>query len=200
MRSNFAFFMAAGFAALAGLSTSSCTSSGPAGVYADIRWQIRCDVMNGCSSYPARDVNGFSGDNGVRVTCTTIESAANRVLSFSVSGSGYSLRLAGASFARNGGSPMGSGCLVTVQEDNVYEGACGASPPSDAQPCRVSDVMFTRDADGRSLITGGIFCQGLSPSAAPGIDRELTASGTSAEATMSPLEFNLYDCNGYTPD
>ena len=200
MRLNSVSFSAAGLALAAGLATSSCSSSGPVGVYADIRWQVRCDIMNGCTSYPQRDVNGFNGENGVRVTCTTIESASNRVLSFSASGSGYSLQLSGASFARSGGSPGGEGCNVRVQEDNVYEGACGASPPSEAQPCRVSDVMFTRDAEGRSLITGHIFCQGMSPSAAPGIDRELTSAGTSPESAMTPLEFNIYDCNGYTPD
>ena len=197
-RSRFVFVLALSIAL--GALAAGCGDSGPAGVYASIAWTIRCEMMDGCTAYPTRDVQGFDGENGVRVSCSVTETESSRTLSFSAYAASYGIQMQNASFGRGGGTPAGTDCRITVQEDNTYVGACGGSPPSEGQPCQVNNVQFTTDTEGRSLITGNIFCQGMSPSAAPSIDRELTRPGFDIPSLTAPLEFNLYDCAGYNPD
>lgn len=190
------------------LAIGSGCKNEPPGTYADLQWTIRCDGMRGCLTYPSRSVDGFDGENQVRITCTVIETESTRALSFSVNAPSYGLSLQNATFPRAGGSPTAGPCRVNVQEDNSYSGACGGGAPSPTQPCQVSNVDFTRDPEGRTLITGQIYCGGMSgetvigisPSAAPTIKRELTAPGTEIAARTTPMRFNLYDCPGFNPD
>lgn len=200
MRPNARFLLVLSLSIALGGLAASCGDNGPAGVYMDIQWTIRCIAMGGCTSYPTRDVLGFDGDNGTRLTCSVTESAANRTLTFSATAAGYGLSLRNATFARAGGTPAGTDCQVRVIDDNTYTGACGGLPPTETQPCQVNNVMFTRDAEGRSLITGNIYCQNISPEAAPSIDREVTGPGTAVADRTRPLLFNIYDCPGYNPD
>lgn len=184
----------------------------PPGTYARLEWTLRCDGMRGCLTYPTRMVDGFEGENQVRVTCNVTETETTRTLAFSVDAPGYGLSLQRANFPRVGGSPTSGSCLVTVRDDNTYTGACGGATPSPAQPCQVSNVDFTSDPEeeGRSLITGFIYCGGtsgsppepfgLSPSAAPTIKRELTAPGTDIASRTRPMRFAFYDCAGFNPD
>ncbi len=184
-------------------------SNAPPGTYIEADWTIRCEGMRGCLSYPSRSVTGFDGENQTRVTCNVIETASTRTLGFSINAAAFGIGLQRASFPLAGGSPSAGGsCLVTVMEDNTYTGACGGAAPSPTQPCQVSNVDFTRDPEGRSLITGLIYCGGtsggqvfgVSPSAAPTIKRELTAPGTDVASRTTPMRFSLYDCPGFNPD
>ncbi|AKF03780.1 hypothetical protein [Sandaracinus amylolyticus] len=191
-------FLAASIAATA---LPSCTDSRPAGVYAYIEWRVRCDMGDGpednCTAYPDRFVDGFDGE-GARISCNVTENDDSRTLNFSVSGSDFGLQLQNATFPRGGATPSPAGCRVTVRDDNAYTGTCGGNPPSASQECQVSGVSFGRDDEGRALISGQIFCVGISPEASLNIDRELTAPGPTARTT--PLTFNIYDCPGYQPD
>jgi hypothetical protein len=183
-------------------------SNAPPGTYAELDWTIRCEGMRGCLSYMPRSVAGFDGENQIRITCSVTETDSSRSLGFSVNAAGYGFSLQRANFPLTGGSPTAGSCLVTVREDNTYTGACGGATPSPTQPCQVSDVDFTRDGEGRSLITGLIYCGGtsgdqvfgLSPSAAPTIKRELTTPGTDIASRTTPMRFSLYDCPGFNPD
>ncbi|MDQ3030956.1 MAG: hypothetical protein M3Y87_00945 [Myxococcota bacterium] len=183
-----------------GALAAGCGDSGPAGTYASLTWTIRCETMGMCSSYPNRDVDGFHGENGVRIACNVTETETTRTLTFSAYASNYGIQMQNAQFSRGGGTPAGTDCRISVLEDtNNFVGACGGSPPTEVQPCQVNNVQFTTDEEGRSLIRGNIFCVGLSPSAAPNIDRELTAPGTGLAAPTTPMQFDLYDCAGYNP-
>ncbi|UJR83754.1 hypothetical protein [Sandaracinus amylolyticus] len=186
-------FLAATIAA----SLTSCTDSGPAGVYAYIEWRLRCDEMLGCTAYPDRFVDGFDGE-GARISCNVTETSDARTLNFSAFADDFGIQVQNATFPLGGATPAPAGCQVRVLDDNQYVGGCGGNPPSAAQPCQVSGVSFGRDDEGRALISGQIFCVGISPEAAPNIDRELTAPGPTARTT--PLTFNIYDCPGYQPD
>lgn len=175
-----------------------CNESGPAGVYAYVEWRLRCEEMAGCSAYPDRFVDGFDGE-GASISCNVTETAESRTLNFSAFSSSFGIQLQNAVFPR-GGSAASGGCQVRVLDDNTYVGTCGGAEPTPAQPCQVNNVTFSRDDAGRALIRGQIYCVGISPTAAPTIDRELTAPGNSIEARTSPLTFDLYDCPGYQPD
>lgn len=213
MRSHAGFrVLVLGFAVLAS-SFASCSNSGAAEVFADLRWRVRCETMRMCSGYPDRCILGFDGDTvedcgttiDQRVSCNVIETATTRTLTFNTSattpGASYALGITAAAIPRAGGSAGGTGCQVTVREDaTTFTGACGASPPNEAQPCQVSNVRFMVDAEGRTLITGNLYCVNISPAAAMTIDREVTAPGNEPAATTQPMTFSLYDCRGYTPD
>lgn len=178
---------------------SSCTTTGPAGVYADIQYAVRCEAMGMCPGTVMRDINGFNGTDGLRVSCNVVETATQRILSFSAtSRSTFGMSVMNATFARGGGSPSGAGCVVEVQDSpNTFRGDCGGAPPSAVQPCQISSVVFTREAEtGSSLITGQMICASLPNRADATILREVTSAGSAA----APLTFNLYDCTGYNPD
>lgn len=199
-RSNVRFSILIAFSAVLTIAASSCSSSGPAGLYADIQWRVRCEETGGCSGYRDRDVLGFNRENGLTLACSVIESDTTRTLSFSAYTGSFGLELTNATFPRAGGTPQAGGCSVTVQDGNRFQGNCGASPPSDTQPCQVNNVRFERDVDGRALITGNMYCENISPSAAGDLDREVTAPGDDPAAATMPFQFSLYDCSGYTPD
>ena len=176
-----------------------CNESGPAGVYAYIEWRLRCEEMAGCTAYPDRFVDGFNGE-GANISCSVLETADTRTLNFSAFADTFGIQLQNATFPRGGSAATGAGCNVRVLDDNTYVGSCGGSPPSESQPCQVNGVTFGRDDAGRALIRGNIYCVGISPTAAPSLDRELTAPGTTIEARTTPLTFDIYDCPGYQPD
>jgi hypothetical protein len=189
------------------LFCGSCGPSGPTGTFADVRWQLRCEVMRGCIAYPGHDVNGYNGGmdlaTGSRyaISCNVTETPTTRTLTFTTYTGGFGLTLRSAQFSRAGGTPTAGGCTVDVQEDNRYTGACGGSPPTAMQPCQVNNVRFTTDvATGSTLITGNIYCIGIAPTADPMRVRELTTVGTDVASRTTPLSFGLYDCPGYTPD
>jgi hypothetical protein len=200
MRTDRGIQLLVALAMLLAAFSASCNNSGNAGVYADLTWQVRCNVMRGCVAYPPRDILGFNNEHGHRILCSVVETADSRTLSFSAYARDYGIALFNARFSRAGGTPAGTGCVVSVQEDNTYEGACGGAPPTEAQPCQVTNVQFTRDAEGRSLVQGNIYCVNMSPRAVPNIHRELTAPGTDPSAASSPMTFRFFDCSGYQPD
>jgi hypothetical protein len=185
--------------ALAGLG-GGCNNNRNAGVYADLSWRLRCGTTPGCLGYPDREVAGFNGERGFRISCTVSESETTRTLNFSASGGGYGISVINAQIPRSGTAPVGTGCLLTVQEDNIYEGACGSGPPTPSQPCQMSRVEFTRDEEGRPLVQGSIYCVQIAPRAIPTIDRNLTAPGNGPSADMMPMSFRFFDCTGYQPD
>jgi hypothetical protein len=191
-------------AVIGGATFAACSDPGPSGLFIDLQFRLRCIAMGGCVGFSDRNVLGYNGQDGLRLTCSVNETDANRTLTFSASGRDYGISMTNAVFARAGGSPSGTGCTLSVTDSmdgNTYMGICGASDPSEAQPCKVSGVTFGVDAPtGRPLISGNIYCQGISPSAAPGIDRELTGPGNTIDAQTSPVRFNLYDCAGFNPD
>lgn len=190
---------------------SGCTAShgtdagvdgGDPGPYADLQWQVRCDAIGMCVEMPARSVLGFDGEGGQRISCTVVDSATDRTLSFdtraSAVGTTFGLALSNARFPSGSGGAPAPGCTVSVTEGStVLTGACGPDAPSEAQPCQLTEVTFGDDGEGRSLIQGKILCVGLSPPDVPTIDREVTAPGSSA--TTEPLVFDFYACDGFTP-
>lgn len=204
MRSNVGFKLFLAAAALIGVVAVGCSESGPTGVYADIQWQVRCQVMGMCTPSASRSILGFDQDPSFqRVSCNVVETASSRILSFNTRSSDggvpFGLVMTNATFPSSGGSPA-AGCQISVTEgSNTYVGACGGSPPSMTQPCQVTNVTFGVDPteDSRSLIRGEIYCVGVSPNASPNIDRELTAPG--GTAGMEPLIFSFYDCDGFNP-
>lgn len=177
---------------------SGCPSNDPAGVYADIQYAVRCEMMGMCPGTVQRDINGFNGEGALRVTCRVTDSGDQRILNFSAaSGSSYGITITNASFPRAGGSP-GAGCSVTVTDGpNTFTGTCGGAAPSAAQPCQISSVAFTTEVEtGSPLITGQMLCEGLPNRADATRVREVTGPA----AAGGPLTFNIYDCTGYMPD
>ena len=175
MRSNVGFKLLPAAAALIGLVAVGCSESGPTGVFADIQWQVRCQVMGMCTPAAARIIYGFDGDDAQRISCNVTETDTTRILSFNTRGSlasvPYGLTMINATFPSGGGSPS-AGQVTVTEGSNTYVGACGGSPPSMTQPCQVTNVTFGDDGEGRSLITGEIYCVGISPNASPNIDHE----------------------------
>lgn len=175
--------------------------AGPPVVHAEAHWRVRCDADHSCTGYADHAVLGFDGDGTLDITCRVVETATTRTLTFMASqGSDYWLALQSADFPRAGGTPTTTRCGVIFLEESVgYAGACGGETPSETQPCRL-EVVFTRDTDGHSLITGNVFCVGASPLFATRPDRELTSTGEGPGAASAPATFALRDCPGYVPD
>src|SRR5687767_14875434 len=89
-----------------GAALTSCSSSGPAGVYGDFQWQVRCGAM-GCSPPGPRNILGYDNEMGNDLNCQVRETDGNRVLSFSAFQRGFGISLSNASFTGGAQSPAG---------------------------------------------------------------------------------------------
>ena len=109
MRSNVGFKLLPAAAALIGLVAVGCSESGPTGVFADIQWQVRCQVMGMCTPSAGRSILGFDGQDGQRISCNVVETDSSRILSFNTRGSvasvPFALTMTMATFPTSGGSP-----------------------------------------------------------------------------------------------
>lgn len=168
--------------------------AGGARLFADVQYATRCDVTAGCVAPMNHDVCGFhagepcvDGSPAVTASCAVTGAGAGRAFTFTVAqGDGPSLSV----------DLTGFPCTVrVVHNDDVFEGACGSEPPSTAQPCLLSDVVYYDD-DGNPTIEGGIFCQGLSNQADPTLTIEVTAIGTGPGPASMPAHFRLANCAG----
>ncbi len=148
-----------------------------------------------------RMIEGYDGDNGMRISCSVSETAQRRVLSFSldVPASQTGLSIAGAEFIRGTGALPAQptqGCSVTVREGNSYSGVCGGSEPTAQTACRINNVEFKIDPDnGSPVVVGRVFCSGLRGTTVLAKD---LSSGTFADRTQGAA-FTIYDCPGLAP-
>lgn len=180
--------------------------SGFIALFADIQYATRCESTLGCAGAMDRDICGFDdGDpcegfvSSAMVECSVVETASTRTISFEASqGGGFSLRVASLEVPLAGGSATGGTCQVTVVEGpNIYAGACGASAPSAAQPCQITNVTFEDDL-GNPTFEGDLFCQFLPNRANPALQIEVTAFGSGPVAAAAPGRFRIANCPGHT--
>lgn len=193
MRRNRLVLVVALAAPALGALIAGCGNNAPAGVFADVQWQVRCDIMGMCTRPDSRDVLGYDGEDGNDVSCTVVQDATSRTVTFRAESDGFSLAARNVVVPIAGGSGSGAGCRVTVEEGNTYEGVCGGGTPSDAQPCQIRNVQFyTDEVSGSAAMRGELRCEGIRATAAPDLRREITAPGDAA----SYVQFTFYDCRG----
>lgn len=187
------------------LAVGGCGDPNAGALFADFPYATRCEETLGCSGPQMHDVCGFNlsdpcvdGAPQAQLSCNVTATDTARTLNFSASqGGGFSLRVSGAVVANAGGPATGS-CEVTVVEGpNTYEGVCGSSLPSEAQPCQISAVEFFDDM-GNPSFRGQIWCQHLPNRATPTLKIEVTDNGNSPEDRMTPARFRFANCNGLT--
>jgi hypothetical protein len=182
---------------LSALALTGCPSQPPPATYAIADWQVRCDsAMLACTPGPSRLVTGTSGVDGNSVSCSVVESATTRRVNFrvgsSVGGIDYAIGVAMANVPRSGGSPS-TGCTVTVEDDaNTYVGACGATAPSDTQPCQVTMDFDVDPSTGSPRVTAEILCDHLVNQADPTIRRSIFMGAGSP----NPAHIEIFDCRG----
>lgn len=164
-------------------------------LFADIQYATRCEETLGCAGVEAHDVCGVNGGEpceGVtgtaRISCSVQETDTTRTINFSarqeIEGrERHSITVSRLQVPFDGGSASGGDCRVRIEVGaNEYEGLCGASLPSEAQPCQVTDVQFRMDENGNDELEGHIFCQFLENEAQPNLRIEVTAIGSSMRA------------------
>lgn len=179
---------------------------GEAAVFADIRYSTRCDETGGCDD-EQRDICGFNmGDvcpelldqTPPLVTCSVNETDTTRTVSFRAVGNGFSLGVRGLQVPFDGGPGGGPNCTVLVGDGpNDYEGQCGSSEPSEAQPCQISSVTF-RDDMGNPTLEGSVLCRHMPNEANISLKLELSSYGSGPVAEMTPAAFRLANCTGLT--
>ncbi len=188
------------------LGLAGCGDPNAGALYADIQYATRCEMTLGCSGVVDHDICGFNrsdpcveGAPEPSLSCSATEADGTRSLRFSASqGSGFSISVSGLVVPTNGGSAMGSSCRVTVLEGaNTYQGSCGGSPPSEAQPCQISDVVFIDD-EGNPTFEARVFCQFLQNQASPSLEIEVTAVGAGPTPASTPARFRFANCSGLT--
>ncbi|MGE0789145.1 MAG: hypothetical protein AB7S26_25960 [Sandaracinaceae bacterium] len=186
------------------LALVGCDGGNP-DVFADMRYAVRCNETRGCPGESQRDICGFNmGDPCVelgdvpsfQITCDVEETSDNRTITFVALGLGFSLRITSLVVPFAGGPGGGPNCRVRVQEGaNLYEGACGSSAPSEAQPCQIPNVSF-RDDMGNPTLEGSVRCEYLPNTAMPANHVELSTNGSGPMAQMTPAGFRLANCAG----
>ncbi|HJL32098.1 MAG TPA: hypothetical protein RMI62_23640 [Polyangiaceae bacterium LLY-WYZ-15_(1-7)] len=169
------------------VTTASC-GDGNNNVFADAQWQARCPPgVAGCSfNGDPVDVFNFDGEEDEETgkttvaRCSVVDSGETRIIGFQVGlGTGAGdpqLSGNGLTTGIDGGRVGGSGCTISVRDDNtIYTGACGVNEPSAAQPCRVGPIVIDRDAmDGPEMLIP-IECRELpSPSGTAVPPRDIT--------------------------
>jgi hypothetical protein len=203
MRRALPFLIAVGLLS----SVPGCGDPNAGALFADIQYATRCEMTLGCPGPVNRDVCGINngdpcegGAPEARVSCVVQESADGaRTLDFSASqGSDFTLTVSQATFSAAGGSAAGARCEVRVTEGaNRYEGACGSSPPSAAQPCQISAVRFYDDM-GNPTVEGAIFCEFLPNQSQPMLQIEVTQVGSGPGPAAMPGRFRIANCQGLT--
>ncbi len=169
-------------------------------LHGELAWRLRCDVAGGGCTYPDRVVDAFARDPDVDVTCSVVETATTRRITFGAGrGSEFVFSLMNVEVPRAGGAPAGvSGEVAVLEPSALYAGACSADPPSDAHPCQVV-AGFTSDAEG-SLVVAEVSCVGLVPYMGTSPPRELSGPGDGPTAAASPVMARFHNCRGYVPD
>lgn len=191
-----------------GLATLvGCGDPNAGALFADIQYATRCaETIGACPGAEDRDICGFhqsdpcrDGDAEATLACTVVETETTRTVNFSATQSaGFSITVQNLAVPRGGGSSTGGACRVRIGEGaNVFEGLCGGSPPSEAQPCQISNVVFSDDM-GNPTITGNIFCDDLKNQANPNLEIEVTAVGPGPGPAGMPGRFRLANCSGQT--
>jgi hypothetical protein len=174
------------------LGIAGCGDPNAGALFAEIQYATRCELTLGCSGVEDHDICGFNssdpcdmaeGTPEASLSCSATEAEGTRSLRFSASqGGGFSVSVSGLVVPTNGGSAMGGSCRVTVREGaNTYEGSCGGSAPSEAQPCQITDVTFYDDM-GNPTFEADLFCQFLANQANPALQIEVTARGAGGPA------------------
>jgi len=186
----------AAFSALAGCNNQ--TASRP---YISVNWKLRCPppmtmgCSAGCTEGADRTVVGYDGDPGVNFSCSVTENATDRFISFTVRNSGQSLQFRNVQVPRALTSAF-SGEVILV-DTNEFRGLAGSAAPSNAQPCQVSMVEFSRDADtGDTRMRGQVLCATMRAPADSMLCRGMTAAGA---ITPIPVEFDIFACPGLNP-
>ncbi len=178
----------------------------PPPLFADIVWHVQCKCYGMCSGIDPHDINNIDGEDGHDISCSVYESGGNDVLTFTASkGTEYSIEVRGAQLT-SGGSVAGAGCRVRVEEGgNTYEGVCGSSQPSEAQPCRVYDVVIDEDEDGNPQISGKLLCLELPATSDSTRRREVSAPNSPIDTSMDmcrvlpetePVRWRMVNCSG----
>ena len=202
MRRTLPFLIAIGLLC----SIPGCGDPNAGALFGDIQYATRCENTLGCPGPVDRDVCGINngdpcmiGAPEARVSCTIQESAdgSTRTVDFSASqGSGFAITVSQAIVSSAGGSAAGAGCNVRVTEGaNRYEGMCGSSPPSEAQPCQISAVRFYDDM-GNPTVEGAIKCEFLPNQSQPMLQIELTQVGSGPGPASMPGRFRIANCQG----
>lgn len=183
--------------ALVALGSLSCDGGGRK-LFADARWQVRCPPgfpMCSRAGDPV-DIFNFDGDEGAQISCAANPAGDSLIINFRVArGTDPSLAVDGLVTGPDGGGVRGGACTVTVVDDgNTYQGACGPNPPSEAQPCQISSVVFDEEPEtGDPRITTEIFCDHIaSPSNPMLLQRNLTFPMSATE----PATVAILNCDG----
>jgi hypothetical protein len=187
------------------LCLCACGDPNAGRLYADIQYATRCEMTRGCDQPHDRDICGFDqstpcfdGLPEAQISCGVVETEGVRTIAFSaLQGGAFSIGIENAVFNVAGGSVSGANCRATVTEgENSYDGLCGGSPPSEAQPCQITGVNFYEDDGGNPTIEGDILCIGLENDSQPDLTIEVTAPGTDPARRNEPGHFRLANCVG----
>lgn len=186
--------------ALATVAASCSDDAGP--LFVDAVWQVRCPAMSvgGCSLVSMlRDINHVAGEEGHDLTCSVVKSSSGTTLNLrAYKGSEYGFEIQNATFPSGGGPLVGAGCRFRAREGgNDYEGVCGAGAPvAGTQPCRISDITVSDEADGPT-INAKVYCINLpAPSSPATLQVDVTAAGTSPDVRMQPFDLRIVNCRG----
>lgn len=174
--------------------TLGCTSESEARLFAQASWKVRCsaDAEGGCVDAQPHDVAALDGEDGFDLSCSVNEFDGNRRITFSIKqGVEYSLTLRNIIVPPIGGAPIGNSCSIQMLEENYFEGACGGEPPNEVQPCQVSLIQFSEEADGPTL-RGKLLCRSLPGRAVPDHKRDVA----SADDLDAAVDFRFVNCSG----
>lgn len=179
----------------------------PPPLFADIRWHVQCRCHGMCSGIDPRDINNLDGEDGHEISCSVRERDGQNVLTFRAEHeSGYFIEIRDAEFSGSGGAVSGSRCTVRIRESgNDYAGRCGSSLPSEAQPCRITNLEIGEDEDGFPQISGEMICLEIPSVTDSTVRREVTGPNgridTSGDMCRTfpdtePVIFRLVNCTG----
>jgi hypothetical protein len=165
--------------------------------FADIVWQVRCPEPrmredNCPTNNDPRDINNLHNEDGHIIACDVERRGEQRILAFQVFKTGqYGIRAFNVAVARGGGPVQGQ-CSVRVEDDdNVYVGACGANPPTAAQPCQLGPITFGTE-DGSDGVGFTMICKRLPNMAAGDRPRDVTRAMDSNAA----FSVRMANCRG----
>lgn len=181
-------FLHLAFVPLVVLLIASC-SEDPVPASANIAWRVRCDIEGGCSRNEDHEIRHTNGEDGNQVSCSITDGGGMASVFFRAYFSDeYGIQVRNLTVPSSGGSAIGTSCRVTVLEQSEdYVGTCGSGVPSDAQPCRIREVVL----DG-STVSGKLICSGLPSDADLALKREVTAPGPGAAGTE--VDFMFENC------
>ncbi len=187
--------------ALLCLPLGACNNTDPPRLYAEASWKMRCPSADeiamgcaaGCSEGMDRGVANFTGEDGALISCRVTETADQRFVSFSITTpSGQRLAFQNVGFLRSGGTATSG--TVRLYEDNEYVGVVGGAPPSNAQPCQITDAQFVLD-EGEPTVQGHVYCRMMRAEASMTLCRGLSATGGIATSTQG-ASFKVAGCAG----